>query len=130
PFLQTDDKPTDIRAAALEIKHDISDPLPGAVIGQLPAAAALKYWKTWIEYVGKVRACARRVERGMFQQPNEFIRPSGGDFSCSRVHESDGVIVRDGGIAHAPFDWRRAGRCRKPDYQSVSRVNHSFTIPW
>ena len=39
PFLERGDEAAHVRAAALEVEHDIGDALAGTVIGELPAAA-------------------------------------------------------------------------------------------
>ena len=39
PFLERGDEAAHVRRAALEIEHHIADPLAGAVIGELAAAA-------------------------------------------------------------------------------------------
>ena len=74
PFLQRGDKAADVRAAALEIEHDVGDPLAGAVIGQLPAAPAFVDRKPRVEQVSRLGAGARGIERRMLEQPDQFRR--------------------------------------------------------
>jgi hypothetical protein len=99
------------------------------VIRELASAAALVDGEASVDHVSVVRAGAGGVERRVLEEPNELRRPSGSDRDCPSLHRRDRVFVGNQGIADAPFDRRRSGRRWKSEYQCVSRVNHSFTIP-
>src|SRR4051794_23932477 len=43
PFLERRDEGTHVRAAPLQVEHDIGNALAGAVIGELPAAAGAEH---------------------------------------------------------------------------------------
>ena len=61
------------RAAALQVEHDIGDPLAGAVIGVLAAAAAAEHREpVRVEQIVGPCAGAGGVERRVFEQPDQF----------------------------------------------------------
>ena len=129
PFLERGDETADIRTAPPEIEHHVSDPLARPMIRQLAPAPAGMDRKTRLDCVGRICTGAGGVERRVLQEPDEFGGRSGDDFGRADLHSGDRLLVRHRGIADAPFGRHRSGRRRKPDYQRVSRINHSFTIP-
>src|SRR5262249_47254334 len=115
PIFEGCDEAADIGAAPLEIKHQVNNPLAGAVIGQLASAAALVDRKTRLDHVRRVRAGASSVERGVLHEPDELRRASCGDLRRTRLHDGHLLIIGDDGMAHPPFSSLRPGRYRKAD---------------
>ena len=130
PFFQRGDEMPHVRPATSQIDHDIGHALSWPVICELTSTAALVDGEASVDHVGWVRAGAGGVEGRVLQQPNELSGPSGSDGRCARLHGFDRLFVGDRGIGDAPFDRHRSGRRWKSDCQCISRVNHSFTIPW
>jgi hypothetical protein len=52
-----------IGLAAVEIEHHVGDPLPGAVVGELPAAPDVVHWKSRLDQFLRSGAGACGVER-------------------------------------------------------------------
>ena len=119
-----------IVGAALETEQHGRDPLAGPVIGHLPPASGLVERETGVDDVARICTRPRRVEGRVLQQPDEFGRLTGGDRRRAPFHRGDCLLIGEGRIANVPFHRRRPGRRCETEYQRVSRVNHSFTIPW
>ena len=109
PFFERGDEPAHIRAAALEVEHDIDHPLAGAVIGELAAAPGRMDGKARLDQLLGLGAGAGGVERGMLDQPDELgrrpVRYGGG----ARIHDRECGRIVDQAPAGPPFD-RRRGR--------------------
>ena len=76
----------DIFATLGEVKHDIANPLAGAVIGVPPAAPCVIDGELLAEQLGGVGAGAAGVKRWMFEQPDQFARPFIADRGLHRLH--------------------------------------------
>src|ERR1700686_4374392 len=63
PFLQTGDVGAHVRPSPFQVQHHIGDPLAGAVIGELAAAAGLKHREAGVEQIAGPAAGAGGVER-------------------------------------------------------------------
>ena len=74
PRLQSANESAKIGAPAIEIEHDIGDALARSMIGELAATAAFMHRKTRLQEVSRPRRCPRRIERRMFEEPDEFRR--------------------------------------------------------
>ena len=130
PFLDGGDEAAHVRRAAFEIEHHVADPLSGAVIGELAAAARDMDRKARLDQLLRSRRCAGRVEGRVFEQPNEFRFVSARDRRRPLRHDPERAVIADQAVAHAPFDRRRAGGWKKTDGQIVARVNYPVTKPW
>ena len=75
-----------VGAAALEVEHDIGDPLAGPVIGELPAAAGAKDRKAGVDQVLGPGARSGGVERGVLEQPDALGRAPVGDGVGAGLH--------------------------------------------
>src|SRR5665213_605460 len=105
PLLERPDIAVQIEAAALQIEHDIADALARSVIGELPAAAGLEHRKEVgrDEILGP-RAGARRVERRVFQQPDQLRRGAGADRGDALLHPPHRRLIGDRRVVDLPFD--------------------------
>jgi hypothetical protein len=130
PFFDGGDEAAHVRRAALEIEHDIADPLAGAVIGELAAAAGAMDRESRFDQLLRLRRGAGGVKRRMLEEPDQFARFTARDCFGARVHGGKRCVVADALVAHAPFDRRRTGWRQKPDRQVVTRVNHRVTMAW
>src|SRR5207244_6207266 len=90
-----------IAAASFEVEHHIDDPLPGPVIGELAAAPGRKDREARYKKLLRPGAGASRIERGMFNEPDQFRCRPGGDRSGPRLHGGKRLGVADGALAHA-----------------------------
>ena len=93
--------------AALEVEHDISDPLPGSVIGELAAASGAMDRKTGFDEVAVLGARAGGVERRMLDEPDAFGRVAARDRLGARLHLRQRVGVLRQSRGDDPFDGRR-----------------------
>ena len=130
PFFDGGDEAAHVRRAALEIEHDIADPLAGAVIGELAAASGGVDRKARVDQLLRPRRGAGGVERRVLEEPDQLARFAARDCFDARVHGGERSVVADAFVAHAPFDRRRAGWRQKPDRQVGARVNHLVTMAW
>ncbi len=127
PAFEVADKGAHIGIAALQVEHDIGHALPRPVIGVLAAAPGPEHRETlWRQQVLFVRARPGRVERGMFEQPDEFARAPLGDGGGARLHLRDSSLVRYGRIRHAPFGRRLQIRFRRSGKARL--LNHRVTL--
>ena len=106
-MLQRTDIRPNIRAAALQIEHDIRDPLPRPVIGEFAATPCAMHGKSRLDEVAVLRARARRVKRGMLHEPDPLGRAARGDRLGERLHFRDRVRIGRQSRRRAPFDRRR-----------------------
>ncbi len=74
PFLDGGDEAAHVRRAALEIEHDIADPLAGAVIGELAAAARAVNREARFDQLLRLRRGAGGVKRRMLNEPDQLAR--------------------------------------------------------
>ena len=109
PFLEPRHIGAHVGPPQLQVEHDIGDPLAGAVIGDLAAAPGGKHRKARIEQVGRLAAGAGGVERGVFQQPDQFARPVVPDIGGAGFHGRDRLGVGDRCVRYPPFDRPGAG---------------------
>ena len=109
PLLDGGDEAADVRRAALEVEHDIADPLAGAVIGELAAASGHVDWKSRLDQFGRPCRRAGGVEGGVLEEPDQFRRLATGDRFGARGHGCKRGVIGHGRIAYQPFDRRRAG---------------------
>ncbi|KAG5734223.1 hypothetical protein E4T56_gene12049, partial [Termitomyces sp. T112] len=65
------DKTAHIARPPLQVDQHIADPLARPMIGIFAAPPGLHHLETRIEHVGNLRAGARRIDRGMFEQPDQ-----------------------------------------------------------
>ena len=86
PFLDGGDEAAHVRRAALEIEHDIADPLAGTVIGELAAAARGVDRKARLDQLLRLRRGAGGVERRMLDEPDQFARFAARDCRYARLH--------------------------------------------
>ncbi len=130
PFLDRGDEAAHVRRAALEIEHDIADPLAGTVIGELPAAADHMHRKTRLDQLLRPRGCAGGVKRRVLEQPDQLGRFAARDRRRAGRHAGKRAFVVDRAVAHEPFGRRRAGAWKEADRHVAARVNHLVTMPW
>jgi len=99
-----------IGLAAFQVQHHISHALAGPMIGVLPAASGLEDRKAFgINEIARVGACPRRVERGVFEQPDQFARAAFSDCAGALLHRAHRLFVRHGTRRDAPFRCVRHG---------------------
>ena len=96
PFLEIVDVGAHVGLAALQVDHHVGDPLAGAVIGELAAAAGLEHRKARVVQVLRFRAGAAGVERRMLEQPHQFRRAAGGDRGGALLHRGNGLEIGTG----------------------------------
>src|SRR4051812_45689605 len=104
PFLQVTYIGAHVRLAALQVEHGISHALPGAVIGELAAAAGAIDRKAGLDQIFIPGAGPGCVDGGMLQQPDLFARFAFGDGGGPGLHFGHGVRIGDRLIADPPFD--------------------------
>ena len=110
---------------ALEVEHDVSDPLPGPVIGELAAASGAMDRKTGFDEVAVLRARAGGVKRRMLDEPDPFGRVSARDRFGARLHLRQGVgILRQSG-GDDPFDGRRIIGGQQRRARGKARIEHA-----
>ncbi len=126
PALQAGDEAAHVLAAAVEVEHDIGDPLSRAVIGELPAAPGLMHGKTPIEQVLRLCRGAGGIERRMLDQPDHLIGRSLGDGRDPRFHERHGEGVIGLPLGDRPFDGRRAGQGEQGNGRVRARFGHGL----
>src|SRR5205814_10588405 len=100
--------------------------------GELAAAAGREHRKARIEQVRSLAAGAGGVERGVFQQPDQFGGLPGRDRSDPRLHGRYGLEIGYRGVGYQPFDRATAiGRPGKGrQIQALAVINHWLTITW
>src|SRR5437667_6055 len=87
--------------------------------------------KAGIEQVAGFAAGAGRIERRVFQKPDQFGGLMGGDRRCARLHGRDGLKIRYWRWRDSPFDGRAVERAAKGRQSEVlAIVNHWLTITW
>src|SRR6202011_888853 len=74
PGFQRAHEGAQIRVSAIEIEHHINNPLARAMVGELAAPAALVHGKTRVHEIRRPGGCPGRIERWMFEKPDEFRR--------------------------------------------------------
>ena len=104
PFLERGDEAAHVRAAALEVEHDIGHPLAGAVIGELAAAPGRMDRKARLDQLLGLGAGAGGVERGVLEQPDQLARRAVGYGGGARLHDRERRLVVDQAPADPPFD--------------------------
>ena len=113
------------RPAAVEVEHDVGDPLPWPVIGELAAAADTMNRKARVNEVTFLGARAGRVERGMLDKPNPLGRSPVRDRVRSRLHFGESIDVWGQPRRDEPFDWRRAIGRKHGGAQRKARIGHA-----
>ena len=99
------DEMANVAPALVEIEHEVTDALAGAVIGVAPAAAGLVDGKPLgRDQFCRVRAGACRIERRMFEQPDEFARALLANRGDARLHCPKRLGIGLQPFGHAPFD--------------------------
>ena len=87
PFLEIPHVAADVLAPRAQVEHDVGHALAGAVICVLPASAGDVHRKArGLQQVRRGGTGACGVERRMFQQPDQFGRPSGADIGDTSLH--------------------------------------------
>ena len=93
-------KTAHITRAGAQIEHEIADPLPRPVISIAPAAPRLDHVKARIEQFSTNRARSRRIDRGVFKQPDQFARAMFGNRGVALGHRFErGAIIHAAGFA-------------------------------
>lgn len=104
PILQMTDMGTNVAPAPVQIKQDIGDPLPGAMIGELsPPAGAIDGEAVGGQQIFIPGAGAGGIERRMFQQPDQFSGITGPDGGGAFFHHGNGMLVIDRFTVDPPF---------------------------
>ena len=85
------------------------------VIGELPTPAAVVHGETRAHEIRRPRRCPGRIERRMFEQPDQFRRRARRDGRDPRVHEGHGIGIGHERVRNPPFNgsgvaWRHQGR--------------------
>ena len=131
PFLEARDIGPHVGPPSLQVEHHIGHPLAGAVIGELAAAPGREQRKTGVEQVGIPAAGSGGVERGVFQQPDQFGGLMGRNRRDSRLHGRHGLRIGHRRVRDQPFDRAAAGRARKRrQIEVLAVINHWLTITW
>jgi len=113
PFLQVGHKAAHVRAAALEVQHDVDHPLAGAVVGELAAAPApVDREAVGLQQVPGRGRGAGGVERRMLDQPHQFRRRAGVDRPGPQLHGGDRLFVVQQTRLDPPFRRLGTGRGR------------------
>lgn len=104
PLFEVADKKPDVAFSFIEVKDGVCNSLSGTVVCILAASSSL--------IDGKARGCkqvafdrgrSRGVERGMFQEPDEFGSIVMNDVVGALFHEFDGIKIFDGLCGYFPF---------------------------
>ena len=111
--------------AALEVEHDVSDPLPGSVIGELAAAAGAMDRKAGFDEVALLRAGSGGVKRRMLDQPDALGRGSARDRLGSRLHLSQSVGILRQSRGDDPFDRRRVALGKQRRAGGGAQIEHT-----
>ena len=98
------DETAHVAAALLQVEHDIADPLARTVIGVPSPAPRLDDIEPRIEQFGAIGTGPGRIDRGMFEQPDQFARCAFGDRMIARSHAFERGAVVDPARLGAPFD--------------------------
>src|SRR5665213_6490 len=131
PFLEPGHIGPHVGAALLEVEHRIGHPLAGTVIGDLPAASGIEYREAGFEQVSGLAAGAGGVERGVFQEPDQFARPAFRDIGGAGLHGSQGLGVGNRGSRYQPLYRPAAERAReRRQIKALADINHWLTITW
>ena len=113
-----------VGSAALEVEHDVSDPLSGSVIGELAAAASAMDGKARLDKVALLGARACGVKRRVLDEPDALGRVSARDRLRARLHLHERVgIFRQSGCDD-PFDGRRIMRGKQRRAGGKARIEH------
>ena len=111
PFLQRVDVEPDVRLAAVEIEHQVGDPLAGAVIGVLAAAPGpVDREAIRRQQVRRLGAGAGGVERCVLHQPDALGGCSLADGGDAGLHGGDRFVIIDAPVGNGPLDRRCTGR--------------------
>ncbi len=118
--------------AALEVEHDVADPLAGPVIGELAAAARVYGPESVPRSVPPAAPRCRRCKAAGARAARPVPAPSPRAIASARASmaASAGRHRPTGRSLTRHSTGGAAGRRRKPDRQFVARVNHLVTMPW
>src|SRR5262249_60982123 len=103
PGLERRNEAANVRGPALEIEHQVGDPLSRTVVGELPAAAGGEDREPGFEQLLRPRAGAGGVERRMLEKPHELAGVAPRDRVRARIHGRERRRIRDEPLAAAPF---------------------------
>ena len=125
PMFERGDVGSHVGPAALEVEHDVTDPLPGSVVGELAAASGAMDRKTGFDEVALFGARAGGVKRRMLEEPDAFGRVSARDRIGARLHlhERVGILRQSGG--DDPFDGRRIMGGKQRRARGKARIEHA-----
>src|ERR1700730_1175063 len=130
PFLKAGHIGADVRPPPFEIKHHIGHALTRTVIDELAAAAGLKNRKPGVQQVSGFAASAGGIERGVFQEPDQFRRLARRDRSDALLHRCDRVRIGHRRIRNAPFHRAAGGLSKGRQIKALAIINHWLTITW
>ncbi len=95
----------DVAAAPIEVEQHIGDALARAVIGVLPAAAALVDREPrGVEQILRPGAGAGGVERRVLQEPNQLGRAFVADRRDPPLHRGHRLVITHRRVGDAPLD--------------------------
>src|SRR5262245_28396233 len=103
PFFQRGDEAANVRTAALEVEHHVSNPLAWSMVSRLAAATGFVEGETRVNHVGGACTGACGVERRVLQEPDKLTGATGRDVGSPAFHGHDSLIIGHGRIADAPF---------------------------
>ena len=116
PFLERPNEGSDVPAAAIQVQHDIGDPLARTMIGELtPASGPERGEACRVKQILIARTRSCRIEGRMLQQPNlfrmlvprygrgELLHPRNGP---GIVDQARGNLPADGAIEYGRRDRR------------------------
>ena len=129
PFLDGGDEAANVGRAALEIEHDIADPLARPMIGELAAAAGRVNRKARLDQFLRPRRRAGGVERQGARAARPVLAPRPARSPPRAPSWTQQHAHSRPAAAHAPFDRRRAGNWESANLQIAARVNHLVTMP-
>jgi len=89
PFLQIANESAYVRSPAAQIEHDVDNPLSGAVISELTAAAGDVDGKAGLDQLVLLGTGASGKKRRMLEEPNELAPCPFGDGRNASVHHRE-----------------------------------------
>lgn len=127
PGFQCVDEPAKVGISAIKVEHHIGDTLAWPMIGELPAAAAFVNGKAGLKEVAGPGGSPSGVERGMFEEPDQFLGRASGNCVGAGFHETNGLFIRHETLRNPPFD-REGGLPRQHEGRQFFARRHDAII--
>ena len=131
PLLEARDVGPHIGPPPLQVEHHIGHPLAGPVIGDLPASSGGKHRQSRLEQAGGLAAGAGRIERRMFQQPDQFRRMARPRYRRPGLPSPRPPRDKLPEPPRSAIDSAAAGGAREGrQIKALAIINHWLTITW